>query len=148
VTDSAVRQRANEPGASDDAVHQPEISGASVRLACEHREDDRIRCVEEVRHEDREHDRADQAMPPDEPHSLRELSQEPARRLGVQLMPRSGDRLGDDRGRDDEACSVEPECRRRSEARDEDSPERPADEQRPLLDAGSDPARPLHPHAR
>ncbi len=90
-------------------------------------------------------------MAPDESHPLRELAQELALRLGVhvgvQLALRPRNRPGDDRGGDDEARCVEPERRRRPEARDQESSERPADEQRPLLDAAADPARPLHADA-
>ncbi len=93
-------------------------------------------------------DGADQAVAPDEPHPLREVREEATGRLRVDrtLRPRNGSR--DDRGGDDEARRVEPESRGRAEPRDEDAPERPADEDRALLDCAADPARALHPHGR
>ena len=130
----------------------PYMSPSSAALpyssSREDRHDDGERRVEEIRDHDCQHDCAEEALVPDEAQPFLELGEEPARLLLGRLLRGPRDEEGDERGRDEEAGGVEPQRVRRAERGHEHAAQRCADEDRSLLDARPDPARPLQAHPR
>ena len=90
-------------------------------------------------------DRADQPLAPDEPHALGELREVPTvSRSRSRSSVGTRDEESHEGGRDEEAAGVEPQRRGGAEDCDEEAAERPADQDRGLLDRAPDARCPLH----
>jgi hypothetical protein len=144
MPDRAVHEGADQRSACEDAEHEPEVGGAPVLLpredGCHHRE----RRFQEVCEEHREDDGSEDTLPPDEPHALGELGEEPAPFLGLGGCGRPWHEHTDERRRDEEAGSVQPQRRRRAEGCDEYASDRRSHQERALLNSRADSARALH----
>lgn len=141
MADRAVRERPDESGAAEHAVHQAQRGRAAVLVLGEDRHHHRERRLDEIADQDREGERSQESLVPDEAQPGRELGEETARCLRDGSLHGSGHVEGDERCGEEEARRVQPQRIRRADRGHEHTSDRCADEEGALLDRSSDAAR-------